>query len=89
MEKTTDDLVDKYNELYGLDLQVNIDVFFLDNSDYEFLIKSFETDNRRTSQIMNNANPIRIEMGIPKQYVTEDLWLTKDEYIEMRKEMNK
>ncbi len=87
IENSVDELVRKYKELYELDIYVDMCIYFLNSSDYESVYKYFNCGNENINVDALNSNIIQIEMGIPKDYVTEDLWLSSSQYIARRREM--
>ena len=86
LNRAVEDIVNKYKEKYNLDLYVRMDLFFLSNEQFQKVVDYYEVGNQENDieDILKNSDRIIMEMGVPTGDITEDLWLTKDDYIEMR-----
>ena len=87
IEDAVEKMVSKYNELYGLDIYIDMDICFLDDKYYQQLVDEYDDVNADLKELLNHSTNIRMQMGNPKDYVTKDLWLSREEYICARENM--
>ncbi len=87
LEKAVSQLVEKYQEQYDLDIEVNMRIYYLNAGDYKSVISYYQSLNNDIN--IDRSSKIVIKLGIPNDHTTEDLWLTREEYIVKREEMNK
>ncbi len=87
IEDAVEKMVSKYNELYGLDIYIDMDICFLDDKYYQQLVDEYDDVNADLKELLNHSTIISMQMGKPKDYVTKDLWLSREEYICAREAM--
>ena len=89
LQNAVNNTVSRYYEEYGLSIYIHMYIIFLEDNQYKDLINNFENsnsiDNLESSEIENNS--IILEMGIPGENISSNLWLSREEYIEKRRDM--
>ena len=88
IKNAVDMMVLKYRELYGLDIYIDMDIWFLDDLDYKQLVDGYDDINADFEEIFDRSELISLQMGIQKDFVTKDLWLSREEYISVREGTN-
>ncbi len=90
-KRAVDELVKKYIDKNNQSIRVSFFVYFLNDVDFDYSIDYLQSHIRLDSyysQRINEANNyIVMEMGTQTANATQDLWLTREQYIELRKEI--
>lgn len=87
IEEAVEKMVSKYEKLYGLEIFIDMDVFFLNDQYYQQLVDGNFEINEDLRELLDHSAKVSLQMGIPKDYVTKDLWLCREEYISARENM--
>ena len=63
-------------------MEADIDIYYLNSEKYESISTHYQSSYNGIN--IDRSHKITIRLGIPNNHTTEDLWLSKDEYIEKR-----
>ncbi len=89
LENVVHEIVSKYHDIYKLDIYVDMVIYYLSAEDYEKVYEYYIMNKGDINDIQFENYLIQMQMGVPMDNVTQDLWLSKDEYAAKREDINK